>query len=96
LPVFLLVLRLGKFKDQVALFSAERIFREFDWACRHNIEFFGCADANFGILPRDEDIVDRLIELKKSTGYPQKYQTSYAKSNSERIYNIGKNLTKTE
>lgn len=82
----------GNLKTKLRCFPLDRIFREFDWACRHNIEFFGCADANFGILPRDEDIVDRLIELKKTTGYPQKYQTSYAKSNSERIYNIGKKL----
>ena len=47
------------------------------------------ADVNLG-CSRDEIIVDRLTELKRTTGYPQKFQTLYAKNNTERIYNIGK------
>lgn len=82
----------GSLRTKIRCFPLERIFSEFDWACRNKIEFFGCADANFGILARDEEIVDHLVKLKKSTGYPQKFQTSYAKNNSERIFNIGKKL----
>lgn len=86
----------GSLRTKIRRFPMERIFREFDWACRHKIEFFGCADANFGILARDEEIIDRLIELKVLTGYPQKFQTSYAKNNSERIFNIGKKLDEND
>lgn len=82
----------GSLRTKLRRFPMERIFSEFDWACKHKIEFFGCADANFGILARDEEIIDRLVELKKKTGYPRKFQTSYAKNNSERIFNIGKKL----
>ncbi|MEI6579334.1 MAG: radical SAM protein [Eubacteriales bacterium] len=82
----------GSLKTKIRQFPMERIFNEFEWASNKKIEFFGCADANFGILGRDETIIDRLIELKNKTGYPQKFQTSYAKNNSERIFNIGKKL----
>jgi len=37
-----------------------------------------------------------LIEFKNTTGYPQKFQTSYAKNNSERIFNIGKKLDESD
>lgn len=82
----------GSLKSKLRRFPLERVFAEIDWACGHKLEFLGCADANFGLLPRDEIIVDRLTELKRTTGYPQKFQTSYAKNNTERIYNIGKKL----
>lgn len=86
----------GSLRTKIRCFPMERIFNEFEWACRHKIEFFGCADANFGILARDEEIIDRLVELKNKTGYPRKFQTSYAKNNSERIFNIGKKLDEND
>lgn len=82
----------GSLRTKIRRFPLQRIYDEFDWACERKIEFFGCADANFGILARDEEIIDRLVELKSTTGYPKKFQTSYAKNNSQRIYNIGKKL----
>lgn len=82
----------GSLGKKIRRFPLERIYGEFEWACRHKIEFFGCADANFGILARDEEIIDKLIEMKEKTGYPKKFQTSYAKNNSDRIFNIGKKL----
>ena len=86
----------GSLRTKIRLFPMERILREFEWACKHKIEFFGCADANFGILARDEEIIDRLVELKRTTGFPKKFQTSYAKNNSERIFNIGKKLDEND
>ena len=82
----------GSLRAKIRRFPLQRVYDEFEWACKRKIEFFGCADANFGILARDEEIIDRLIELKNTTGYPKKFQTSYAKNNSQRIYNIGKKL----
>ncbi len=82
----------GNLKSKIRLFPLDRIYRELDWACKHRIEFIACADANFGILDRDEVIIDHIIQLKNKTGYPQKFQTSYAKNNSDRIFRIGKKL----
>ena len=82
----------GSLGKKIRRFPLERIYGEFEWACRHKIEFFGCADANFGILARDEEIIDKLIKMKEQTGYPKKFQTSYAKNNSDRIFSIGKKL----
>jgi len=86
----------GSLKTKIRQFPMERIYKEFEWAVINKIGFFGCADANFGILSRDEDIIDLLIEFKNKTGYPQKFQTSYAKNNSERIFNIGKKLDEND
>lgn len=86
----------GSLRTKIRCFPLERVFSEFDWACKHKIDFFGCADANFGILARDEKIIDRLIELKENTGYPKKFQASYAKNNSEKIFNIGKKLDEND
>ncbi len=82
----------GNLSSKIRQFPLERVLGELDWASRHKLEFAGCADANFGILPRDEDIIDYLINLRKTTGFPQKFQASYAKNNSERIFRIGKKL----
>lgn len=82
----------GNLSSKIRKFPLERVYGELDWAAKHKLEFAGCADANFGILPRDEEIIDYLINLRKTTGYPQKFQASYAKNNSERIFRIGKKL----
>jgi putative methyltransferase len=82
----------GNLSSKIRQFPLERVLGELDWASRHKLEFAGCADANFGILPRDEEIIDYIINLRKTTGYPQKFQASYAKNNSERIFRIGKKL----
>ena len=48
-----------------------RIYREIDWFADHKVEFIFCADANFGILPRDVEIASRCAEIKLQRGYPQ-------------------------
>lgn len=82
----------GNLKSKIRCFPLEKVYRELAWACDHRIEFVACTDANFGILDRDEVIIDHIIDLKNKTGYPKKFQTSYAKNNSDRIFRIGKKL----
>ncbi|MBI3724388.1 cobalamin B12-binding domain-containing protein, partial [bacterium] len=43
--------------SKVFPFDMERLAREVEWFAERRIEFVFCADANFGILPRDPDIV---------------------------------------
>ena len=86
----------GAFKGKVRQFPLERVFADLDWCASHKIEFVGFADANFGMFPRDEAIVDKIIELKKTTGYPKKFQVSYvsySKGSWERVFRITKKLS---
>ena len=41
---------------KVNRWELDRLYREVDWFVKQGIEFVFCADANFGILPRDVDL----------------------------------------
>jgi putative methyltransferase len=45
------------------------------------------------LFERDSYYIDKLIELKNETGYPKKFQASFAKNNSQRIFEIGLKLS---
>lgn len=70
----------------------ERVLGDIDWMIDKKIEFCAAIDANFGILERDEQLIDHIIELNKTKGYPKKFQASYAKNKQDRIYRICKKL----
>lgn len=82
----------GMYKSKIRMFSMQRIYDELKWISDHKFEFFGFADANFGMFDRDEQIVDWIIEFKKKTGYPDKFQVSYAKNSTVRIFEMTKKL----
>lgn len=82
----------GSLNSEIRKFPLERVRNEFLWMCKNRIEFCGCADANFGILERDSTIIDWLIELKQMTGYPKKFQASYSKNSTNRIFEMSKKL----
>ncbi len=83
----------GTLKGKMRQFSEERTLAEFRWMADHKLEFCGCADSNFGLFERDSYYIDKLIELKNETGYPKKFQASFAKNNSQRIFEIGLKLS---
>ncbi len=79
---------------RVRLFPLERVYADMEWVAAHKMEFLGVADANFGMFPRDEEIVDYLIDLHARTGYPKKFQVSYAKDSGERVFRITEKLNR--
>lgn len=82
----------GKIKTRVRMFPLERVFADIEWVSNHKMEFLGFADANFGLFPRDEKIVDKIIECFHNNGYPKKFQVSYSKETGDRVFNITKKL----
>ena len=82
----------GNIKAKVRSFDLDMVKAEIDWMSEHKIEYCFCADANFGLFPRDGDIVKYVIKKNEETGYPQKFQASYSKTNSETVYTINKML----
>ena len=78
--------------SKIFRFDMERLFREIEWFAEHKIEFIFCCDANFGILPRDYDIVEYAAEIKKRYGYPQALSVQNTKNVTERAYRVQKLL----
>ena len=80
----------GCLSSKLRLFPMERIQKEIDWFCDNRIVGVGGTDSNFGIIERDEEITDMLVEARMKRGYPKKFQTSYAKNSNDRVFRIGK------
>ena len=82
----------GNIKSRVRMYDIETVHAEIDWMSEHKIEYCYCADANFGLFPRDEEIIDYLIKRHAETGFPQKFQATYSKNNPETVFRINKRL----
>lgn len=70
-----------------------RLTMEIDWFARHKIEYIFCADANFGIVPRDVEIARYCTETKKKTGFPHAMSVQNTKNATERSYEVQKMLS---
>ena len=85
--------------NKIRPFPIDRVLEEIEWFGRHKIDYVDNADANFGILQRDEEIADAVARAKGKYGYPNKFRTSFAKySNNtiaERVFRIAKALHRT-
>lgn len=80
----------GTLGSRVRLFPMERIKAEIDWISSHGIEYVYCADGNFGIVDRDEEIAEYIIESKKTTGYPKNFRVCFTKNRTEFVKKICK------
>lgn len=78
--------------SKVFKFDLGRLRREVEWFATHNIEFIFCCDANFGLIPRDYEIVQYVGEMKKQYGYPQALSVQNTKNATDRAYNVQKLL----
>jgi radical SAM superfamily enzyme YgiQ (UPF0313 family) len=73
-------------------FDTERLINEIYWFSKNKIEYVEIADANFGILPRDLELVKLIKQLHDSTGYPQKINATWAKNSPDRVFEASKIL----
>ncbi|MCR5688917.1 MAG: radical SAM protein [Clostridiales bacterium] len=85
----------GALKSRIRMFPDSRIRAEIDWMVRNRIEFVYCADANFGLFPRDEEITDMIIESNKKYGYPQVFKTNYTKNKDDVVFDISTKLMRS-
>ena len=84
----------SQYCKSLRLFEENRIYNEIEWFAEHKMKFVFGADSNFGIFPRDMEIAKKLAELKRNTGYPEKFRVSFTKNSDERILEIAKTLNK--
>jgi len=73
-------------------FDTERLVNEIHWFSEKKIEYVEIADANFGILPRDLELVKLIKHLHDTTGYPQKINATWAKNSPDRVFEASKIL----
>lgn len=85
----------GELNSKVRLFPLEKVFAELEWISKNKISFVYCVDANFGMFERDEQIAEKIVELKEATGFPNRLQVSYAKNEPERVFRINKLLSES-
>lgn len=81
--------------SKVRRYSTERLKADIDWFAANGIEMISCADANFGILPRDLELTDYLLEVKERTGLPTTFFYQGAKNTTERSYAVQSKLVKS-
>lgn len=81
-------------KSKIRKFPLERVYAEIEWLAEKKVYGLGSADSNFGMFARDEEITDKIVEAHLKTGYPAKFQTSYAKNSNRRVFDIGLKLEK--
>ncbi len=79
-------------RRKLRTYSLKRIMEEVDWFSKNNIEFLFCCDANFGILERDNEIVDKIISCKSENGFPKAFSIQSTKNSTTSIYNLQRRL----
>lgn len=82
-------------KSKIRKFPLERIYGEIEWMAENRIKGLGSADSNFGMFSRDVDITKKIVEARLNAGYPQGFQTSYAKNSNDTVFEIGMLLEKS-
>ena len=82
------------FTKKVRPFPMEKIKSEIEWIAKNKIKYCYCADANFGIMERDVEIAEYVIEQKKKYGYPDVFKPCYAKESDETVFKAGYLLNK--
>jgi radical SAM superfamily enzyme YgiQ (UPF0313 family) len=78
----------GAIGQRVRAFSRERLRQEVELYASLKVHTICLCDANFGLLPIDEEFVDDVIEIRERTGYPKALESSWAKNKSKVFYNI--------
>ena len=73
-------------------FPMERVKKDLEWISEHKISYCMCVDSNFGLFPRDEEIAEFAVSLKKQNGFPDKFGACFAKNKTDRIFTINKML----
>lgn len=77
---------------KVTRFPMEQLKADMGWFSDHQIQYVFCADANYGILPRDVAISQYMADVKRANGYPQRFSVQNAKNATDRTYEAQKIL----
>lgn len=79
--------------SKVNRFDMERLRAEIEWFAQRRINHVFVCDANFGILPRDLEIAEYLVEVSRKYRNYLAISVQNAKNATERTYQIQKTLS---
>lgn len=83
----------GSTHDKVFIMDEARLLEEFEWFGKHKIEYLFNCDANYGIMPRDYTLTEKMVAIRaKHGGYPKKFRMCTAKNSNDKIFAIAKIL----
>lgn len=82
----------GSIQLRMRQFPLERVAAELRYFAEKKIRFCFCIDSNFGMFPRDFEIVDRFIKIKEETGYPEMFKCCTTEGGGMAEFNINKKL----
>ena len=69
--------------DKIRRLTEDTVMEDLEAFSKLGVTYVFNADANFGIFKDDIKYIERAVELKKTTGYPQEIQFSAAKNKKE-------------
>lgn len=79
--------------SKITKFNLDRVFSELEWMAENKIDHVVIADANFGMfVERDNAIIDKIIDIQKQTGFPKKFNLTWAKNQKVEIIKLVKKL----
>lgn len=77
---------------KVRRFSKARLESELDWFAYHKIDLVYSAAANFAMTDHDVELTKRMVDLKRRTGFPNKFRAAYAKGSSNKVFQVNQML----
>lgn len=78
--------------SKVRCFDVDRVFAELEWIGEH-CGFVTIADANFGMfVERDNQIIDKLIEVQKRWGKLESFSMTWAKNQNNQVVDMVERL----
>lgn len=81
--------------QKIKAYSSEKCLSELEWMVKNNISVIDVSDSNFGMFPRDEIFIDKLIQLKNDYGYTGTFLPTWSKTKGRHILNLGKKIIKS-
>lgn len=82
--------------SKIRRFDVERVEAELEWLASMKLDSLMIADANFGILPRDVEIAERLSEIRARYGnFPRSVYWNTAKNNPDRVIAIARTFAES-
>ena len=74
--------------NKLTLFDMDRCKAEIEWMGKNRIEYVSVCDSNWGLLDRDIELTQCVLDTKEKYGYPMWFDATWAKNNVDRNFEI--------
>ncbi len=74
--------------SRLRMFDLDRVFAEIEWLGKNKVNSVILGDSNFGMVPRDVSIAEKVAEVRQRFGYPREFFASTAKNKVKHLKHI--------